>query len=168
MPIPTVRAGFASLPKSPCDLHNQNMETPRNTEPPNTRWLLWGLWLPVAGTTFLCYVLLKGLKGATGAGMVWLSIASFHWWATSLLPVHPIKRRRCDPPYWITLASFLALTGTICLEEYGPAWIANMIHRILCHPAAVVSLWVVMLACLYRQWRVGLSLAQQDVSSKVG
>jgi hypothetical protein len=156
--IPTERSGFGSLIKSPCDLHNQNMETPENAEPPNTRWLLFGLPAVAVGTTFLCFLLLKYPPKAGGAES-WLIIWSLCAWACLQLP-HPRK----PPQFWTPaiLAIWLALLGGFSLESFGPAWIADVIHRILCHPAAVMSLWGVVMGCLYWRWRVRSSVASRS------
>ena len=63
----------------------------------------------------------------------------------------PVPRREL----WLMLGVLLTLIVTIVAAKYLlPSSAADVVHRVICHPAFVVPLWLFMLWGLFRHYRI--------------
>lgn len=92
-----------------------------------------------------CWLLLLGF---TSGGVLFAAATVFFMPRSEL--TRPIPGREL----WLTFGGLLFFIALIVAAKFFiPKSASEVMDRIICHPAVVVPLWVLMLGGLFRHWR---------------
>jgi hypothetical protein len=106
----------------------------------STRFVIAGVLISAG-----CLLLLSGFSN----GGVFFGLATVFFMPRSELK-RPIPRREL----WLTFGVVVALIVVIiAAKHFVPSSASEVMERVICHPAVVVPLWLLMLWGLLRHWQ---------------